>query len=131
MRALAETSALRALRLGALAATLLASTTAVLSQTAPLSFLASPEVYKVMAENEQYRIISVTWKPGQRDAPHSHPAAGVYFLTDCALRFFAADGTSRDGQPRAGYAAVQAPIASHSVENIGPADCQLIMFEPR
>ena len=115
----ADSLAFRALRSGALAATLLAGATAVLSQTAPLSFVASPDVYKVIAENEQHRIIAVTWKPGQRDAPHSHPAAGVYFLTDCALRFFAADGASRDGQPRAGYAAVQAAIASHSVENIG------------
>ena len=101
------------------------------AQPGPLSFLASPEIYRIAAENEQYRIIVVSWKPGQRDAPHSHPEAGVYFLTDCSLRFFAPDGTSRDGSPKAGYAVVQQAIASHHVENIGATDCRLVMFEPK
>jgi hypothetical protein len=38
---------------------------------------------------------------------------------------------SRDGKLRAGAAFAQAPIAAHSVENIGSADCRLVMFEPR
>jgi hypothetical protein len=97
----------------------------------PPSFVASPEVYRVVAENEQYRVVLVTWKPGQRDAPHAHPMAATYFLTDCVLRSFAPDGSSRDGSPKAGYAAVQPPIAAHQVENIGAAECRLVMFEPK
>lgn len=101
------------------------------AQQVPLSFEASPEVYKVVAQNAAYRVIQVTWAAGQRDALHSHPAAGVYFLDDCKLRFFAPDGASRDGEPKAGYAVVQGPVESHAVQNIGTSPCRLVMFEPK
>jgi hypothetical protein len=49
----------------------------------------------------------------------------------CSLRIHMPDGQSRDVNPSAGAAFVQKPIASHSLENIGKTDCNLIMFEPR
>lgn len=49
-----------------------------LAQGLPRSFEASPDIYKVIAEDTRYRIIAVTWKPGQRDQLHSHPASAVY-----------------------------------------------------
>jgi len=102
----------------------------VLAQQLPRSFVASPDIYKVLAQNEQFKVISVTWKPGQKDVLHSHPANAVYYLTDCSLRIHAPDGSTREGQPKAGAAIVQAPIPGHVLENIGPNDCRLIMFEP-
>lgn len=100
------------------------------AQPLPRSFVASPDVYKVIAENDQYRVISVTWKPGQRDILHSHPASAVYYLTDCNLRIHAPDGTFRDARPSAGAAIVQVPIPGHMLENIGTSECRLVMFEP-
>ena len=100
------------------------------AQQLPRSFVASPDVYKVIAQNEQYKVIAVTWKPGQKDALHSHPASAVYYLSDCSLRVYAQDGTSREAQPKGGAAVVQGPIAGHVIENIGASDCRLIMFEP-
>lgn len=102
----------------------------VQAQQLPRSFVASPDIYKVLAQNEQFKVISVTWKPGQKDVIHSHPANAVYYLTDCSLRIHAPDGTSREGHPKAGAAIVQAPIPGHVLENIGQSDCRLIMFEP-
>ena len=104
---------------------------AALAQAVPHSTVASPDVYKVLKEDEQYRVISVTWKPGQRDAWHSHPSSGIYYLTPCSLRIHMPDGKSRDFNQWAGAAFVQKPVASHSLENIGKTDCNLIMFEPR
>ena len=109
----------------------LGATGTAIAQTVPLSFVASPEIYKVIAENEQYRVIEVTWKPGQRDQFHSHPMSGGYFLTDCALRYHAPDGKFADGTRTAGRAFVQPAIPSHSLENIGQSACKLIMFEPK
>lgn len=105
---------------------------ASLAQTPPLprSFVASPDIYKVIAQSDQYKVIAVTWKPGQKDVLHSHPANAVYYLTDCSLRVHAPDGTYRDVQPRAGAAIVQQPIPGPVLENTGAADCRLIMFEP-
>ena len=37
------------------------------------SCVTSPDVYKVIAENNNTRVIPATWKPGQRDEWHSHP----------------------------------------------------------
>lgn len=99
------------------------------AQPVPRSFQASPEVYRIVAESATHRMIEVTWAPGQRDALHSHSAAATYFITDCKLRYFAADGSSRDGDRAAGYATFQVPIPSHAVQNIGANACKLVMVE--
>ncbi len=101
------------------------------AQAQPRSYQASPEVYKVIAQGADYQVIEVTWKPGQRDQLHSHPASAVYYLTDCTMRGTYASGATGEGSPRAGTAIVQAAIAGHSMENIGTSDCKLIMFEPK
>ena len=100
------------------------------AQQNPRSFVASPEVYKVLAQNEQFKVISVVWRPGQKDVLHSHPASAAYYLTDCSVRVHAADGSFRDAQPKAGYAFVQPPITGHVLENTGTSDCRIVMFEP-
>jgi mannose-6-phosphate isomerase-like protein (cupin superfamily) len=101
------------------------------AQAQPRSFEASPDIYKVIAQNADYKVIEVTWKPGQKDQLHSHPASAVYYLTNCTMRGTSADGKSGEGNPRAGTAIVQAAIAGHTIENIGSSDCKLIMFEPK
>lgn len=121
----------RALLSGLMAALVPAMHGTVSAQTLPHSFVASPDVYKVIAENDQYRVIAVTWQPGQRDVWHSHPAAAVYNLTDCKMRNHSPDGKSREGESKAGAARVNPPVLSHSLENIGPTECKLIMFEPK
>ena len=99
--------------------------------TTPPGFVASPEVYKVIAENDKYRVIEVVWKAGQKDQPHSHPDSSVYYVTNCRLRSEAAGSAPQEFSRLAGGAYVQRPIASHTIENIGSTDCRLIMFEPK
>src|SRR5665647_122130 len=96
---------------------------------APRSYIASPDVYKVIAETNKTRVILATWQPGQRDAWHSHPVTGVYFLTDCEARIYSPDGKFVDVSPKAGRAVVQAAIPSHSFENRSSAECRFIIFE--
>jgi len=115
-----------------LVAGLLCAAAAATAEPLPRSHIASPEVYTVIAENEQYLVIAATWKPGQKDKPHAHASSGVYVLTDCSLRYYNADGKLlAEGHPVAGRAVVQNPIAGHIVENVGNGDCKLIMFEPK
>lgn len=101
-----------------------------LAQDLPRSFQASPDVYKVIAESAQYRVIAATWKPGQRDQMHMHPGSATYFLTDCSVLLHGPDGTMKHHLLFPGMAIVQPPIAGHSVENFGKSDCKVIMFEP-
>ena len=100
-----------------------------LAEDAPRSYVASPDVYRVIAENDKTKVVLATWKPGQRDNWHSHPATAVYFLTDCEARVFNPDGKFTDVRPRAGGAVVQAPIPSHSFENRGSGECKMIIVE--
>ena len=102
------------------------------AQDVPRSFVASPGIYKVVAQNDEYRVIEVTWKPGQRDEFHSHPASGIYYLSSCSLRWFYPDGGTRDFSyiPQ-GSAFVQRAVPSHAMENTGSSECKLIMFEPK
>ena len=111
----------------------LAAAPLALAQDAPRAWDASPDVYKVIAESETHRIILVTWKPGQRDAFHSHPAGmGVYYVTDCNLSGRRPDGKSLSGERKAGQARFQPGLTtSHSVENIGSAECRIVLFEPK
>ena len=101
------------------------------AQGAPRSFVASPEVYKVVAQDSQYLVIEATWAPGQRDKPHSHPHFAAYNLTNCNLRSFLPEGIKSDLASQAGSAFVRGSVESHSVENIGSAACKILFFEPK
>lgn len=96
------------------------------------SYKASPDVYKVIAENEHFRVIMTTWKPGQRDAMHSHegPLTG-YRLTDCNLKVYTPDGKTKAREAKAGEALFNPVIAAHSVENVGSSECKLVIVEKK
>ena len=112
-----------------LAGAILLGAAPALADDAPRSYVASPDVYRVIAESPKIKMVVATWKPGQRDNWHSHPATGVYFLTDCAARVYNPDGKFADVTPKAGGAVVQAPIPSHSFENRGSGECKMLIVE--
>src|SRR4051812_11098682 len=100
------------------------------AQDAPSSHVANPGVYKVLQENDQFRVVLATWKPGQRDEFHSHPANATYALTPCSARLYGPDNkVLGDAQRLVGSAVLQPPIASHSFENVGTSECQILIVE--
>ncbi len=101
----------------------LAADHSVWAQAAPRSFVASLDVH---------RVVAATWKPGHRDHWHSRgsPSAG-YNLADCAVRLNATDGKFIDIQSKAGDSRVGTQAPSHSLENVGNAECMLILFVPK
>lgn len=100
------------------------------AQEAPRSFVASPDIYKVVVRGDQCLVIEATWAPGQRDDFHSHAPGAVYWVTACKTRAFLPDGRSRDSEFRAGtYRVIGKPVLSHSEENIGESECQAVVFE--
>jgi hypothetical protein len=113
-----------------LAALLPISASSAMAQDAPPTFQADPEVYKVIFEDQNFRVISATWKKGVHDKAHAHPVPSViYAVTDCSLRIHAADGKTRDIAPKAGTSMAVPLTPSHSAENIGASDCQAILVE--
>lgn len=121
-----------AIRSALLGIAALAAAPLALAQDAPRGWEASPDIYKVVAENATHRIVEVTWKPGQRDNFHSHAGnMGVYYTNDCKLRGHMPDGKTREGDRKGGQARFSNPIKSHSVENIGATVCRVLLFEPK
>jgi hypothetical protein len=87
---------------------------------------ASPDVYKILAENDQWRVIKATWQPGQEDNLHYHPADRVsLFSTDCNLRLTNPNGSFKDVNPKAGTAKARTgkPVQAHKAKNIGDKVC--------
>ena len=89
----------------------------------------SPNIYKVLMENEHVRMVELTAKPGERDEWHSHPPMAAYFLTDAKLKLYTPDGESVEKEGKAGQSLWQERVKMHSMENIGTTDAQILLVE--
>jgi hypothetical protein len=104
--------------------------TGAIAQTAAPTFQGDPDVYKVIFEDANFRVIEATRKKGVHDKAHGHPLPSiVYNLTDCSTKLYAADGKTNETAAKAGTATAVPVIASHSAENIGTADCKQLFVE--
>ncbi len=113
-----------------LGATALAGPLAAFGQASPPLYEAPPEVYKPISENDQFRVIQATWKPGQHDTMHAHVgSAAGYRLTDCKLKFTTPDGKTVVSDKQGGEAFFTPATPAHWAENVGPAECRLLLFE--
>jgi hypothetical protein len=119
------------LALGAMALVSLASS-AAMAQNAPPSYEGDPDVYKVIFEDQNFRVIDAVRKKGVHDKLHSHPVPSiVYHLTDCTSLLYGPDGKASPSPTngKAGTAFAVPIISAHSAENIGPEDCHQIFVE--
>jgi hypothetical protein len=129
-----QTTPVQQLTLGAIAmlvsAFLTVAPSPAVAQSSPPSYQGDPDVYKVIFEDDNFRVIKSLRKKGEHDKPHSHPLPSVvYFLTDCPTRVYTPDGKTSETTSKAGTAR-SAPITqSHSAENIGSADCESLFVE--
>ena len=100
------------------------------AQNAPPSYEADPTVYKVIFEDQNFRVIAATWKKGATDKPHSNPLPFVvYALDDCTLHVHNPDGTTRELKNKVGGANAGPITSSHTAENPGESDCRAIFVE--
>jgi hypothetical protein len=98
----------------------------------PLSYVVNPNIYKIVSENDDYRVIKATWPPGAKDEMHSHPVSFVsVFLTDCSRHFSFPDGKSNDAVLKKGLVVLQDPVPAHSFQNTGTADCEVLLIEKK
>jgi hypothetical protein len=104
---------------------------AAAQEVAP-SYKAASDVYQLVAENEHFRVIVATWKPGQRDAWHSHAGqVAAYSLTGCEIRLHTPDGKYVDRSNKKGGATFNPIIPSHSLENRSKTECQSVLVEKK
>jgi mannose-6-phosphate isomerase-like protein (cupin superfamily) len=108
------------------------SAMAQMAQTAPPTYKGDPDVYKLIYEDANFRVIEAVRKKGVHDKTHSHPANSVvYNVTDCKTKLYEADGKTRDADAKAGTATPVPLTASHSAENTGAADCKQVFVEKK
>jgi quercetin dioxygenase-like cupin family protein len=84
--------------------------------------------YKVEFENDQVRVLRITYGPGEKSTLHQHPGAVAVFLTDADGRFTLADGSARDQKSEAG-SVIWTPAEKHQPENVGTKPFELILVE--
>jgi quercetin dioxygenase-like cupin family protein len=88
----------------------------------------APDMYKLIHENDRVRILEVTFQPGQKIAPHSHPDHAVYVLEPGVLRIHKPDGSSADADLQVGQV-IWIPAETHWAENIGATVVRLLVTE--
>jgi len=89
----------------------------------------SPGVYKTLAENESFRILEVSMKPGEKNEMHGHPANVYYVLSDWGGTLYTEEGEPKVLKRKEGMATFQEPVEKHQLENTGDTYIRAILFE--
>jgi hypothetical protein len=118
------------IRYAAVALCSLISVPAAMAQTSPPTYEADPSTFKIIFEDQNFRVISATWKAGATDKAHSHNVPTISVpLTDCTLKLTSADGKTVTVNPKAGTAVALTMTPSHTSQNVGSADCRGVFVE--
>lgn len=87
-----------------------------------------PKHYKVEFENDQVRVIRITYGGGEKSVMHFHPEGVAVFLTDGHVRFTTPDGKTDEVTVKAG-ATMWADAGQHEPENLGDDALEVIQIE--
>jgi quercetin dioxygenase-like cupin family protein len=84
--------------------------------------------HKIEFENEQLRVLRITFAPGEAAPMHEHPCAIAVGVQDGALVFTYADGSTRDAVLKQAQVTVAKPT-KHQVENKSGKPVEVILVE--
>jgi quercetin dioxygenase-like cupin family protein len=84
--------------------------------------------YKVEFENEQVRVLRITYGPHEKSVMHAHPANVAVFLTDGQGRFTLPDGKTQEVPFKAGTTQWDGG-GQHLPENTGDKAFELVVVE--
>jgi quercetin dioxygenase-like cupin family protein len=87
-----------------------------------------PNHYKVEFENDQVRVLRVSYGPHEKSVMHEHPMAVGVHLTDLRGKFTLPDGKTEEISGKAGEAKLY-PAGSHLPENLSDKPLELILVE--
>ncbi len=89
---------------------------------------ADPAHYKVTFENDQVRILKITYGPKEKSVLHEHPNSIAVFLTDGQIKFNLPDGKSQEVSVKAGQSQWN-PAGKHLPENVGDKPFEVVLIE--
>ena len=110
------------------AAAVLAVIGSVVPAAAQDAVKADPKHYKVVFENDQVRVLHITYGPHEKSVMHSHPPNVAVFLTDGQTRFTMADGSAQD-RPVKAKTTQWDPGGTHQPENLGDKPFEVMLVE--
>jgi quercetin dioxygenase-like cupin family protein len=84
--------------------------------------------YKLEFENDQVRILRITYGPHEKSVMHEHPDAVAIFLTDGQAKFTLPDGTTQVQEQKA-HTTLWTPAGKHLPENTGDKPFELVLVE--
>ena len=87
-----------------------------------------PTHHKVVAENDQVRVLRIKFGPRAKTKQHEHPNSVAVFLTDVTAKITGGDGKTRDSNGKRGEA-IWAPAEKHSVSNAAAKPAEIILVE--
>jgi quercetin dioxygenase-like cupin family protein len=85
------------------------------------------DLYKIVFENDQVRVLEYRDQPGDRTTPHAHPDSVMVTLSSFRRRLHG-DHETRDVEISAG-GAFWLPAQQHAGENIGDSETHTIFVE--
>ena len=97
-------------------------------ETGPDPTVVDADHYKVEFENEQVRVVRITYGPGEQSVMHYHPDNVAVFLTAGHVEFGMPDGSSAEASAEAGTHEF-APAGQHLPKNIGDEPLELVLVE--
>ena len=87
-----------------------------------------PKHYKVEFENDEVRVLRITYGPGEKSVMHSHPEGVAIFMTDGDGKFTFPDGKTQEVDFKSGKV-IWMPETTHQPENIGKEPYEVIQIE--
>ncbi len=89
----------------------------------------SPDVYKVLLENDEVKVTEVTFQPGQGDEMHQHGVMSIYGITGGKLQNVSPDGNVREMEVPDGFVGHRNTVTTHQMKNIGDNVVKIILVE--
>lgn len=87
-----------------------------------------PKHHKVEFENDEVRVLRISFGPGETAPMHDHPCGIVVGIQDGTLEFGFPDGTSRAAPLKRGQVVTPKPI-KHQVANKSSSAFEVILVE--
>lgn len=84
--------------------------------------------YKVVFENDQVRVLRITYGAGEKSVMHYHPDAVAVFTTDNQVNFTLPDGKVLETTAVKGQT-IWTPAGKHLPQNVGDEPLEVILVE--
>ena len=89
----------------------------------------SPDIYTVLFESDEIRVLELEYEPGERDAMHSHPKYTIVTKEGGTLRIHIESGDPVDVTMQVDQPRLLDPVNAHWGENVGDTTVRVIAVE--